>query len=364
MHIVQSPGGVERFIKAFLKYIDKDQYENILVCSNDYLCNNYTNLVDGFEHVNMIRNLRFSTDVKAIVHVRKLIKQYHPDIVFCHSSKAGAIGRIADIGINNKCIYNAHGWAFNMRSAKKKAFFYAIIEQVLSHLCNKIVCISEAEKISALNRKICTSGKMEVIENGIDFEQYQDLNMNKRMLGIPNDAYVIGNVGRLSEQKATDIFVKAANIIKQQIPQAYFMLVGDGENRTQIEKMIYDYNLQNCFTITGWIDNPMEYINNFDVATLLSRWEGFGLVLPEYMLAQKPIVATRVDAIPFIIEDGVNGTLVSMDNYKEVAKAIIELHKNIGKADKYRKNGFEIVKSRFNVEAMVNRYEKLFQKLL
>lgn len=364
MHIVQSPGGVERFIKSFLKYIDKDKYENILVCSHDYLCNDYVDLADEFENVNMIRNLSFFTDVRAIVQMRKLIKKYHPDIVFCHSSKAGAIGRIANIGMKNKCIYNAHGWAFNMKNTKKKAFLYAIIERVLSYLCDKIICISEAEKISALSHKICTNSKLEVIENGIDFEQYKGSDINKCMLGIPNDAYVIGNVGRLCEQKASDVFVKAAKIIKQQIPHAYFLMVGDGESRMQIENMIYEYNLQEYFTITGWVDNPMAYIKNFDVATLLSRWEGFGLVLPEYMLAQKPIVATRVDAIPFIIEDGMNGTLVSMDNYKEVAEAVIEIYKNIEKTEKYKKNGFDIVRSRFNVETMVLQYEKLFQKIL
>lgn len=72
----------------------------------------------------MVREINPLSDLKAILHVRKLIKKYKPDIIYCHSSKAGAIGRIADLGIRNKIIYNPHGWAFNMECGNKKKMLY------------------------------------------------------------------------------------------------------------------------------------------------------------------------------------------------------------------------------------------------
>ena len=126
LHVVQAAGGVDRYIRMLLKYLDKEKFENILICSQDFHEEDYKGLVDYFDQVEMTRAIG-SNDLKAIKSVRTLIKKYNPDIVYAHSSKAGAIARVADIGLKNHCVYNPHGWAFNMRcSAKKKAVYTAI----------------------------------------------------------------------------------------------------------------------------------------------------------------------------------------------------------------------------------------------
>lgn len=365
LHVIQSPGGVERYIKSFLKYMDNEKFCNVLVCSKDYDKDKYINLSDDFEYVDMIREINFFKDIKAIKSVRKLIKKYRPDIVFCHSSKAGAIGRIANIGIKNKCIYNPHGWAFNMKGSLKKKKMYACIERILAYMTDKIVCISKAEQASALKWNICKKEKTQVIYNGIDFEEYEHdtSKLTRQMLYIPDNAYVIGCVGRLSEQKSPDIFAKAAVMIKKKIPEAFFIMVGDGEKRKEVEKIFYENNLEDCFLITGWVDNPMSYIKLFDVATLLSRWEGFGLVLAEYMLAEKPIVATRVDAIPELVKDNINGILVTLDNYQEVAEAVAQIYEDKDKMNFYILNGIKVVKRQFDVRIMVSKYEDVLKKI-
>lgn len=121
LHVAQAAGGVDRYIQMLLKYLDKEKVENILVCSQDFHKDDYNGLVDYFEQIEMTRAIG-GNDLKAIKEVRALIKKYNPDIVYAHSSKAGAIARVADIGLKNHCVYNPHGWAFNMRcSAMKKA---------------------------------------------------------------------------------------------------------------------------------------------------------------------------------------------------------------------------------------------------
>lgn len=199
----------------------------------------------------MAHQINPSSDIKVEKALRKIIKEIKPNIVYAHSSKAGALARIADL-----------------------------------------------EKIKNTKSK------------------------TRKELGIPEDAFIVGQVGRLSKQKAPDTFVKAAKLIKEKIPNAYFILVGDGELRSQIEKMIHKEGLDNSFLITGWINNPAAYMKIMDVGTLLSRWEGFGLVLPEYMACEVPIVATNVDAIPNIVDNGKNGLLVDQDDYKAVSEMI------------------------------------------
>ena len=305
-------------------------------------------------------------DIEAVRQLRKIIKKYTPDIVYAHSSKAGAITRIANIGIKNYCIYNPHGWAFNMQVSKKKQSLYTFIEKVEAPFCNKIVCISNAEKKSALDKNICRENKIQVIFNGIDIEAYKrpyEHCIQRRNLNIPENAFVIGMVGRISKQKAPDVFVEAAKKIKDKIKNAYFVIVGNGDMEDEIKKYIVNHNMQNCFHITGWVENPMEYIRLFDVACLLSRWEGFGLVLPEYMLAGKPIVASKVDAIPDIIKSGENGILVEPDNAEDVKNEILRLYGDKSFRQKLVMQGQADVK-KFDVQRVAAEHQRMFMDIV
>lgn len=365
LHVAQAAGGVDRYIRMLLKYLDKKKFENILVCSQDFREKDYKNLVDFFEQVKMDRAIG-SNDLKAIGEVRRLIKRYNPDIVYAHSSKAGAIARVADIGLKNHCLYNPHGWAFNMRCSAKKKAMYTAIEKIAAPFCDKIICISDAEKQSALDKKICREDKLQVIFNGVDIEAYENGihgTVKRKDLNIPEDAFVVGMVGRISPQKAPDIFIKMAKHVKDKVSNAHFIIVGNGDQEAEIKKYAKDNDFLDSLHITGWVDNPMSYVELFDVACLLSRWEGFGLVLPEYMMARKPIVASRVDAIPNIICDGENGLLVEMDDVVGASTAVLKLYLNNNLKSKLIDEGLKTVYKKFDVQRMTRETEKLFEEV-
>ena len=376
LHIAEAPGGVERYLVALLTKLKQnysDELEHILVCSDSIDAGTFTGIVAKVEHVaDMHHPISARSDFRSIMEVRKLISKYKPDIVYCHSSKAGAIGRLANVGLKNRqgkkniSVYNAHGWAFNMKGADKKVIeSYVLIEKMLAPATDSIICISEFEKNTALSHGICEPGKLHVIYNGIDFdEECVERSKPWDMMGIPDNAFVVGTVGRLATQKAPDVFVKAASVIKKRIPEAFFVIVGDGLNRKDTEKLVREYGLSDCFLITGWVNNPFNYICNFDVAMLMSRWEGFGLVLPEYMLIRKPIVASNVDAIPEIIQDGVNGLLVEREDYYAAAEAVVRLHDDPALREYLVENEGKIVKDRFNVERTAREHRDLFMKLV
>ena len=365
LHVAQAAGGVDRYIRMLLKYLDKEKFENILVCSQDFHEEDYRGLVDSFEQIEMTRAIG-SNDLKAIKEVRALIKKYNPDIVYAHSSKAGAIARVADIGLKNHCVYNPHGWAFNMRCSAKKKAMYTAIEKIAAPFCDKIICISEAEKQSALNKKICRDDKLQVIFNGVDIEAYENGvrgTVTRKDLNIPVDAFVVGMVGRMSPQKAPDIFVEMAKQVKDVVPNAHFIIVGNGKQEDEIRRYAEDNGFADSLHITGWVDNPMSYVELFDVACLLSRWEGFGLALPEYMMAGKPIVASRVDAIPNIIRDGENGLLVEVDDALETSEAVLQIYWENGLRDRLVAQGIEDAHNRFNARRVSEEHGKLFESL-
>ena len=304
-----------------------------------------------------------ASDLNSIREVRRLIKKYNPDIVYAHSSKAGAIARVADIGLKNYCVYNPHGWAFNMRCSDKKRMMYTAIEKIAAPFCEKIICISDAEKQSALEKKICREDKLQVIFNGVDIESYEcgeHGKVKRADLDIPEDAFVIGMVGRISPQKAPEVFVKMAKLVKDEIPNAHFIIVGNGNQEVEIRKYTEDNGFSDSLHITGWVDEPMSYVELFDVACLLSRWEGFGLALPEYMMAGKPIVASRVDAIPNIIRDGENGLLVKVDDPVGSYEAVLEIYQDDELKDKLEAQGYRDVKKRFNALRVAKEHERVF----
>lgn len=364
MHIVQSPGGVARYLSMYLKYSDKNRFEHILICSLDYKMEKMESLVEHIEYLSMGRQISIINDVKGIWAIRKFIKKYMPDVVYTHSSKAGALGRLADIGFKNIVLYNPHGWAFNMNDIsviKKKV--YALIEKVLAYKTDVIIAISAWEKESAVKSKICCPDKIHIISSGVDvclYDEKQDqYGLNRTKLKIPLDAYVIGMVGRISYGKGPDLFVKAAALIKDKIPNAFFVIVGDGEERASIENLLSEMGLKDAFLITGWVSNPMEYIQLFDQAMLLTRWEGFGLVLTEYMLAEKPIITTRVGAVPDLMQHGKNGVMINVGDIEGIAEASYKLYTDNQYRQTLVSNGRLTVRNLYDIRCTVIEHERL-----
>ncbi|MBN1040026.1 glycosyltransferase family 1 protein [Clostridium botulinum] len=369
MHITQANGGVAKYLQMLFKYIDRNKYEQILIYPNEY-CNekkDFENLVDSIEFIHMTRKISLKNDTMSIIQLYKVIKKYNPDLIYVHSSKAGALGRIVNIITKKPIIYNPHGWAFNMNVSDKKKFIYRIIEKKLGKKCDKIIAISKQEKKSAIENKICNNEKIEVIFNGIDIEEYRNNIVNKqdirKKLNIPIDSIVLGMVGRISKQKAPDIFIESAAEIKQKIPEAFFVIVGDGDERKEIEKLIEKFELKDSVLITGWIKNTYEYIQAFDIAMLLSRWEGFGLVIAEYMICGIPVIATNVDAIPNLIDHNVNGILVNADRVDDVVNSSIKIIKDESFSQYIVKNSREKVLKEFNVRRVACEHEKIFDRI-
>ena len=364
LHVAECIGGVDRYLRSLLKY---STCENIMILSQLYEDKKaiYEQLASHVEIMHMQHGMKPSA-VREAIELRKKIRRYDPDVVYAHSSTAGAIVRMACVGLKVKVVYNPHGWSFNMEGRSKRLF--VTLERIMSHFCDAIICISEAEKVSALREHICKESKLHVIENGIDIDGYKAGQENHRNvdLAIPADAFVVGMVGRICRQKAPDVFVRMAAEVQKSIPNACFVIIGDvlegaEEERTEIESLARELGVN--LIITGWVDNPLDYMRIFDVGCLLSRWEGFGLAIPEYMLVGVPIVATRVDAIPYLIKDGVTGLLVERDDWRTAAEKVVELAEDENLRNRLKENGLKTVKGRFDAHKMSESFDGLYGEL-
>lgn len=245
---------------------------------------------------------------------------------------------------------------------KIKRLIYLGVERLLARATDQIVCISEAEKASALREHIAPESKLSLIPNGIDIEAVRSaLPMPREALGIAEDAFVVGMIGRVSPQKAPDVFIRCAKLIHEKIPNASFIIVGDGEERQQVEEYARTNGLH--LVVTGLTDEPYRYLKVFDIAMLLSRWEGFGLAVVEYMAAEKNVVASRTDAIPTLINDGIDGLLVEVNDPQDAASKVVWLYQHPTEAAAMRQAALRKVKEQYSIERVINQHEDMIVKL-
>ena len=245
---------------------------------------------------------------------------------------------------------------------KLKSMIYLCLEKILSPCTDKIVCISKAEKASAKREHIAKDDKLVLIPNGINVSAVRNASAKSRSeLGIAEDAFVVGMIGRLSPQKAPDVFIRAAKLIHDEVPNSAFIIVGSGEEEEEVKTFAKENGLE--LVITGWTDEPYSYLKVFDVAMLLSRWEGFGLAVVEYMAAEKNVVATKIDAIPTLVDDGIDGLLVEMDNPEDAAEKVLWLYHHPQKAVEMQKKAFKKVIENYDISRVVNQHIQLFNEL-
>jgi len=155
----------------------------------------------------------------------------------------------------------------------------------------------------------------------------------------------------------------AATVAKT-IPSAHFMIVGDGEQKDEIVALAQELGIADRLHITGWTETPMAYTALMDYAVLLSRWEGFGLVVAEYMFARKPVVATAVDAIPDLITHGVNGLLVPVDDAEAAAAEIVRLHDNRELREQLIENAYNKTIACYDVNRVATEHINLMKELI
>ena len=366
LHIIQGgKGGTLEYLKQLLPLLNKDKYDITVICHGEIFCELEQ---AGFKVVNisMKRAISPLDDLKALLQINQYLKTHKVDLVHLHSSKAGFLGRLAAKWNRIPCIYNPHGWSFNIKTNIIKKNLYKLLEKIAANWTDKIVAISGSDYLSALEEKICTSRKLALIENGIDITRYVNKTdyFFKKQMGFEKEEKIVGMCARLSKQKDPLTFIEIAKCVTEQYPNCKFMLVGDGELREQVENKIKQLQLKDKVILTGWTSHPEKYINIFDIGVLTSIWEGFGLSLAEYMACGKPIVASRVDGIPFVVRDRIDGYLCESGNIREFSNFIIKILKDKALYEKISVAVVERAKENFDISRVVKQHEKLYEELI
>lgn len=176
----------------------------------------------------------------------------------------------------------------------------------------------------------------------------------------PDGEILVGSVGRLDLMKAHDLLIRAIAIVKG----VRVVILGEGEQRSALEKLAVDLGVSDRVDLLGWVDDPRTYLAHFDVIALPSRSEGFPLAVVEAMLAARPVVATRVGSVPEAVTEGETGLLIDKDDITGLATALCRLRDNPALRAQLGKRAREVAVTRFTVDQMTANYEHLWYKLV
>ncbi len=299
-----------------------------------------------------------SDDLKALRRLKRYIKHMGPfDIVHGHSSKGGALARMA-VGRNDTTtVYTPHAlYTMNPRLSAIKQRIYGSIEKLLANIAtDSIILVSEEEHDHARQQGL-PEEKMKVIVNGVDTRATKELqqtrNKIRTRLGVAETTPLLGFVGRLDEQKAPERFIELAARLRLQHPDARFVMLGSGPKEALIQRIIKEYALTQTVKLLTDASGE-EFMPAFDLFLMTSRYEAMPYVLIEALAARLPIISTDVGGAHTVIEEGVNGHIVaeSDDVTAMLEKVSALLHEPERRAD-FAQASLE-KSQQFQTEAMV-----------
>lgn len=264
-------------------------------------------------------------DLRLTLELRGLIDEMGPfDILHGHSSKAGALLRLAAIGKATPCIYTPHAFiTLNPDLGFAERFAYRTAEWLLSHLAKTIICVSEPEFEHARSMGI-EAGRLSMIHNGIQPLEPVDRDVMRDELRLASDEVCIGFVGRLSAQKSVHRLIRSFAMALHDDISLRLVIVGDGPNRTELEELARILGIGPQVTFAG-SRNGAAAMAAFDIFVLPSRYEAFPYVLLEAAARGLPIVMTETGGAHSVVRHEENGFVVPQSQIDFLAARVGQL---------------------------------------
>jgi glycosyltransferase involved in cell wall biosynthesis len=298
-----------------------------------------------------------------IQSLKREIMEIHPDII--HAQGSFALYSTATALMWNKypTLLTVHGIvAKEFKFYREIHFILSIFihipneRYVLSKIPNIIVCSPQMEKIVSN----MTNSKIHVIPNGIDIEDSQNIEPHKL-----SKSHSILFIGGLRKAKGIDILIGAFPLIKKSDTDSHLFIGGIGPEEKKIKKLVKKLNIEEKVEFLGFVseDEKYAYYKSVDLCVFPSVYEPFGIVCLEAMVCGRPVVASNVGGIPFVVENGKTGLLFESGNVKDLAEKVIILLKNKELRDKMGEVGRERAKE-FTWDKIAEQTVEVYKEII
>jgi glycosyltransferase involved in cell wall biosynthesis len=295
-------------------------------------------------------------DRTAIRRIRELAVQTGADVVHAHGYKADLYVYFALRGSNLPLVSTCHTWY----NHDPKDRFFGVVDRFVLRSYGNIVAVSESVRQDLLGAGV-RADKISMIRNGIDLRTFDRASaVVKGELGW-SDSPLIGLVGRLSMEKGVDIFLTAAARVLDQLPDAKFVVVGDGPDRAKLEALIEKLGIRGSVRMLGRRDDMPAVYASLDLMVSSSRREGLPIAILEGMASRLPLIATPVGAVPTVMFDDHTGVLVRAEDPELLATKIIELLQDDSQRERLGSAARKLVEEQFSAQRMTADYLNVYE---
>lgn len=330
-------GGAQKICLALFKEFSPNSY---LLSAKDGYLNSEVKNDPNFINLNFMDRpvsvLGFLKDILCFIEVffnlLKLKHKYPYLIVHTHSSKAGFIGRIAAKVVGSyKIVHTVHGFGFNNQQSAATRTLFMIVEQIGTLCSDNIICVSNVDKDFGSKKFFGFKRKATIIRAAIDEKLFLKQRINKRIEENNHAEVILGTVSCFKPQKNLIAMLSAISMVAKRLEQSKYSFVleviGDGEERLQLEEYIKNNNLSAVVRLLGWQLNVAPIMAKWDIFLLSSLWEGLPCSIIQARILRLACVCYNTGGIKEIIINGENGFLIEQD-ITEMAEKIIFLMKN------------------------------------
>ena len=362
-------GGAQRYVYELASSLPKEFVPTIACGEGDKLKEKCEEKKIQITTLDSLKRDISIFDIKAFIETYNAIKNM--DIIHLNSSKIGLFGTIAG-RIHNllhpkeriNIIFTSHGWAFNdARFSYLMRLVFKILQWITVILSHKTITVSDAVKKEMLSMP-WTEKKLSTIYNGIpDFEKINKEDARKILKVKTNSNIWLGTTSELTPNKGIDSAIKAFSRISSEYPDVVFVILGEGEQKKELKKIIMELDLKDRVFLCGFVPQASMYVQAFDIFTLTSRTDALPYSLLEAGIAEIPVIASRIGGIPEIIENTVSGILVRPNNIREIESAIRFMLDNPEERMNLKKTLKKTIESKFSFEDMVKNTIKNYTQI-
>ena len=297
----------------------------------------------------------------------RLLRGFQPQVVHTHSSKAGILGRFAAAQVGVPIIvHTIHGMPFHANQNRFTNGFYIAAERWAARYTRAFITVADAMTQQAVAAGIAPPEKFTTIYSGMEVAPFLNppraRDAVRRELGYGDEHVVIGKIARLFDLKGHEYVIAAAREVVEQHPNVRFLVVGNGALRERLKRQIAKIGLSDHFQFTGLVppERIPELLAAMDVVVHCSLREGLARVLPQALIAGKPVVSYDVDGAREVVLPNRTGFLLPPKSVRELAEALIELAGDPALRSRLGQTGRSLFTEQFRHENMVARIRELY----
>ena len=374
LHIIteMERGGAQLFTLFTVENLDNDRFDPYLLSNPRGILNGdaQKTLRERFLTVpSLVRPLSPLDDLKALFQIRNMVRSLNSEIVHTHSSKAGILGRwAAKLSAREvKLVHTVHGFAFSPFHGRFSNTVYKTLERLTAPITDLFLFVTDEDRKEAERLGLLKRSSWAIVRSIVGVERFRQAASRRKELrekmGISLSTPVIGGLFPFKPQKDPLGFIEIANLVHQRLPQALFLVGGDGVLRREMERLIEELGLREWVRLLGWQERAEEFLPLCDTLLLPSLWEGLPQVLVQAMACNTIPVASSVNGTKELLREGRNGLLFSPRDYREGASKVLQSLEDKTFREIFPEEAKKTLEG-FNPLEMVALQERLYKKLL